>query len=62
MVNERYELLKRKLVRKNELIKEIKKSKNSWKKRQLEGKLFEINNKYFPKVFWNSIENGTYKR
>ena len=34
----------------------------SWKINQLESKLYEFNRKYYPNVFWNSAEKGTYKK
>ena len=41
---------------------EAKEEGITWKINQLEAKLYEFNRKYYPNVFWNSAEKGTYKK
>ena len=33
-----------------------------YKKNQLVTKLYELNKQWFPKVFWNSKKDGTYRK
>lgn len=51
-------LLKRKGLMDN--LEKAKEGNNSWKINQLESKLYEFNRKYYPTIFWNSSEKGTY--
>lgn len=53
--------LAKKQNKKEKLEKEIYETTN-YKKNQLVTKLYELNKKYFPKMFWNSRKDGTYRK
>lgn len=53
-------LLKRKAIM--DALDKAKEEGITWKINQLESKLYEFNRKYYPNIFWNSKEKGTYKK
>lgn len=53
-------LLKRKAIM--DALDKAKEKGITWKINQLESKLYEFNRKYYPNIFWNSKEKGTYKK
>ena len=53
-------LLKRKAIM--DALDKAKEEGITWKINQLENKLYEFNRKYYPNIFWNSKEKGTYKK
>lgn len=55
-------LLFAKVKRKKETLENEYANATGYKKRQLLTKLYEWNNKYFPKVFWDSKAKGTYRK
>ena len=58
-------ITQRRLLKRKSIMDEIEKAKEEqvmWKVNQLESKLYDLNQKYFPNVFWNSNEKGTYRK
>lgn len=58
-------ITEKRLLKRKKIMDDIEKEKennNNWKVNQLESKLYEFNRKYYPKIFWNSSEKGTYKK
>ena len=56
-------IIQRRLMKRKSYMDELEKAKEDgkdWKVRQLEGKIYEFNTKYYPNIFWNSSEKGTY--
>lgn len=52
-------------LKKNKLLEQLEKAKDAgkdWLVKQIEEKLDILNKKYYPNVFWNSAELGTYKK
>lgn len=55
----------KRLLKRKSIMDELEKAKEegiTWKINQLEAKLYEFNRKYYPNVFWNSAEKGTYRK
>ena len=55
----------KRIMKRNMLMSQIKEAEENnilWKKNQLEIKLYNINTKHYPSVFWDSSKKGTYKK
>lgn len=55
----------RRLLKRKEIMDALDKAKEegiTWKVNQLESRLYEFNKKYYPNIFWDSKEKGTYKK
>lgn len=51
-----------KVKRKKETLENKYANVTGYKKRQLLTKIYELNKKYFPKMFWDSKSKGTYRK
>lgn len=51
-----------KVKRKKETLENEYANATGYKKRQLLTKIYELNKKYFPKMFWDSKSKGTYRK
>ena len=55
----------RRLLKRKEIMDALERAKKegiTWKVNQLESKLYKFNREYYPNIFWNSKEKGTYKK
>lgn len=58
-------IVQKRLLKRKKMMDDLEQAKKDgldWKVRQLESKLYMFNKKYYPDVFWNSTEKGTYKK
>ena len=51
-----------KIKRKKEELENEYANATGYKKNQISTKLYDLNRKYFPKLFWNSKEKGMYRK